>query len=338
MVGNTPLIKLRRASEETGCNIYGKAEFLNPGQSVKDRIAISIIDDAIKRKQVEKGGFIVEGTAGNTGIGMTLIGAYYGLKSIVVIPRSQSTEKKEILRILGAQIVEVAPTRYADPNHYTHYAQRLADVLNTQHSNGAVWANQFDNIANRQAHIDTTAEEIWRQTSGEIDGFICSVGSGGTLAGVSLALKAKNPNIQIGLVDPMGSSLYDHYAHGELKSEGSSAMEGIGQSRITNNLEGATIDQAYRATDSEAMDILYALAKEEGLFLGGSSGINLSGAIQMAKNMGKGNTIVTALCDHGTRYMSKIFNPAFHQENQMSSSPSASLTESETETLPDVFL
>lgn len=304
-IGNTPLIRLRRASELTGCAILGKAEFMNPGQSVKDRAALFIIKDAIARGELKPGGTIVEGTAGNTGIGITIVANAMGFKSVIVIPDTQSQEKKDALRQLGALLVEVPAVAYKNPNNYVKYSGRLAKAM------GAVWANQFDNVANRQAHIDTTAPEIWKQTDGKIDGFVSSVGSGGTLGGVSLALKERNKNIVIALADPMGAALYSYYKTGELKSEGSSITEGIGQGRITKNLEGIMVDDAFQIPDSEAIPIAFDLLEHEGLCMGGSTGINVAGAIRLAKQMGPGHTIVTVLCDFGTRYASKLFNPEF---------------------------
>ena len=304
-IGNTPLIKLKRASELTGCTILGKAEFMNPGQSVKDRAALFIIRDAIARGELKPGGTIVEGTAGNTGIGITVVANAMGFKSVIVIPETQSQEKKDALRQLGAKLVEVPAVPYKNPNNYVKYSGRLATAL------GGVWANQFDNIANREAHIQTTAPEIWNQTDGKIDGFVCAVGSGGTLAGVSLALKQRNNNIRIALADPMGAALYSYYKTGELKSEGSSITEGIGQGRITKNLEGIIVDEAFQISDEEAVPIAFDLLEHEGLCMGGSTGINVAGAIRLARQMGPGHTIVTILCDYGTRYASKLFNPEF---------------------------
>ena len=310
-VGRTPLIRLTRASRETGCEILGKAEFMNPGQSVKDRAALYIIEDAVRRGHLRPGGTIVEGTAGNTGIGLTLIGASLGFSSVIVIPQTQSQEKKDALRLLGAQLVEVPAVPYRNPNNYVRYSGRLAQALAASEPNGAVWANQFDNIANRQAHIETTAEEIWADTQGRVDGFVAAVGSGGTLGGVSLGLKAKRASIQIALADPPGAALYSWYTTGELKSEGSSITEGIGQGRITGNLEGVVVDRAYRIEDSEAVQILFRLVQEEGLCLGSSSGVNIAGAIRLARDLGPGHTIVTVLCDLGQRYQSKLYDPAF---------------------------
>jgi len=310
-IGNTPLIKLKRASEETGCTILGKAEFLNPGQSVKDRAALGIIRDAEESGRLRPGGTIVEGTAGNTGIGLALVGNALGYRTVIVFPRTQSQEKKDAIRILGAELIEVDAVPYANPNHYARYSGRLAEELNETEPNGAIWANQFDNTANRRAHAETTGPEIFDQTSGGVDGFICAVGSGGTLAGVAQALRARNPRIKIGIADPGGASLYNYYAHGELKPEGTSITEGIGQSRITANLEGLEVDHAFRIEDETALNILFSLVQEEGLCLGGSAGINVAGAIAMARAMGPGHTIVTILCDYGNRYQSKLFNPGF---------------------------
>jgi len=316
-IGNTPMLRLRRASEETGCEILGKAEFLNPGQSVKDRAALYIINDAVKRGTLRPGGVIVEGTAGNTGIGLALVGNALGFRSVIVIPETQSQEKKDMLRLCGAELIEVPAVPYKDPNNYVKYSGRLAEELAAKEPNGAIWANQFDNVANRQAHIETTGPEIWAQTDGKVDGFICAVGTGGTLAGIGMALKERNKNVQIGIADPMGAALYHYYKHGELKAEGSSITEGIGQGRITANLVDAPIDHAFQIPDEEALPIVFNLLKEEGLCLGGSSGINVAGAIRLAKEMGPGHTIVTVLCDYGTRYQSKLFNPAFLKEKNL---------------------
>lgn len=313
-IGNTPLIKLKRASEETGCTILGKAEFMNPGQSVKDRAALFIIRDAMAKGLLKPGGTVVEGTAGNTGIGLSLVGNALGLKTVIVIPETQSDEKKDMLRLSGATLIEVPAVPYKNDNNYVKYSGRLAEELAKTEENGAIWANQFDNVANRQGHIETTAVEIWDQTDGKVDGFICAVGTGGTLAGVSMGLKDKNPDVTIGLADPMGAALYNFYEHGELKSEGSSITEGIGQGRITANLEGAEVDKAFQIPDAEALPIVFNLLKEEGLCLGGSSGINVAGAIRLAREMGPGHTIVTVLCDYGTRYQSRLFNPTFLKE------------------------
>ncbi|MGR3501121.1 cysteine synthase A [Pseudaestuariivita sp.] len=308
-IGHTPLIRLTAASEATGCEILGKAEFLNPGQSVKDRAALSIIQHAIASGELRPGGTIVEGTAGNTGIGLALVGASLGYRTVIVIPETQSQEKKEMLRLAGAQLVEVPAKPYRDPNNYIKYSQRLAQKLAETEPHGAIWANQFDNVANRQAHIDTTGPEIWAQTGGKVDGFICAVGSGGTMAGVGMALQPKG--VKIGLADPMGAALYNFYTQGELASIGGSITEGIGQGRITANLEGFTPDMAFQIPDEEALPIVFDLLAHEGLCLGGSSGINVAGAIRMAREMGPGHTIVTILCDYGTRYQSKLFNPEF---------------------------
>ena len=308
-IGNTPLIRLRGPSEATGCEILGKCEFLNPGQSVKDRAALWIIRDAAARGELKPGGTIVEGTAGNTGIGLALVGASMGYRSVIVIPDTQSEEKKEAIRIAGATLVEVPAVPYRDPNNYVRYSERLARKLAGTEPNGAIWANQFDNTANRQAHVEGTGPEIWEQTGGTVDGFICAVGSGGTLAGVAQALQPKG--VRIGLADPEGAALFNYYAHGELKAEGSSISEGIGQGRITANLEGLNVDMPYRISDAEALPYIFDLLRHEGLVLGGSSGINVAGAVRMAKDMGPGHTIVTILCDYGTRYASKIFNPDF---------------------------
>ncbi|MCP5372773.1 MAG: cysteine synthase A [Hyphomicrobiales bacterium] len=313
-VGNTPLIKLRAASEATGCTILGKAEFLNPGGSVKDRAALFIVRDAEERGLLRPGGVIVEGTAGNTGIGLALVANARGYRSVIVIPDTQSEEKKDMLRLCGADLRQVPAVPYKNPDNYVHVSERLAKEYAETDPNGAIWANQFDNVANRRAHVEGTGPEIWQQTDGKVDGFTCSVGTGGTLAGVAMALKARNPNVRIMLSDPLGSALYHHYAHGELKAEGTSITEGIGQGRITRNLEDAPIDGAFQIPDDEALPIIFDLLRHEGLCLGGSSGINVAGAIRLAREMGPGHTIVTVLCDFGTRYQSKIFNPAFLRE------------------------
>ena len=310
-IGRTPLIKLARASRETGCTILGKAEFMNPGQSVKDRAALYIVEDAVRRGQLRPGGTIVEGTAGNTGIGLALVAAARGFRTVIVIPDTQSREKKDTLRMLGAELVEVPAVPFKNPNNYVKYSGRLAEALAGREPNGAVWANQFDNVANRQAHIETTAEEIWDDTGGKVDGFVAAVGSGGTLGGVSLGLKAKSAAVQIALADPPGAALYSYYTTGELKAEGSSITEGIGQGRITRNLEGVVVDRAYRIEDGEAVEIVHGLIEEEGLCLGMSSGVNIAGAVRLACELGPGHTVVTILCDHGARYQSKLFNPAF---------------------------
>lgn len=310
-IGNTPLIRLNAASEATGCEIYGKAEFMNPGGSVKDRAALYIVRDAEQRGLLKPGGTIVEGTAGNTGIGVALVGNALGYKSVIVIPDTQSQEKKDTLRLCGAELIEVPAVPYKDPNNYVHVSERKAQELNDKNPGSAIWAQQFDNPANRRAHIEGTAPEIWRQTGGKVDGFICAVGTGGTLAGVGLGLKGKNEDIVIGLADPMGAALYSYYTTGEFKSEGTSITEGIGQGRITANLDGAPVDEAFQIADEEALPILFDLLKHEGLCLGPSSGVNVAGAIRLAKKMGPGHTIVTVLCDFGTRYQSKLFNVEF---------------------------
>jgi cysteine synthase A len=316
-IGNTPLIKLKRASEATGCTILGKAEFMNPGQSVKDRAALFIIQDAVKRGALKPGGVIVEGTAGNTGIGLALVGNALGFRSVIVIPETQSQEKKDTLRLCGAELVEVPAVPYSNPNNYVKLSGRLAEQLAKSEKNGAIWANQFDNVANRQGHVETTGPEIWRQTEGKVDGFVCAVGTGGTLAGIAIALKSFSNSVRIALADPMGAALYSYYTTGTLKSEGSSITEGIGQGRITKNLEGAPIDIAYQIPDEEAVPIVFDLLEYEGLCLGGSSGINVAGAVRLAKELGPGHTIVTILADYGTRYQSKLFNPAFLREKKL---------------------
>jgi len=308
-VGNTPLIRLKKASEITGCEILGKAEFMNPGQSVKDRAALYIIRDAIARGALKPGGTIVEGTAGNTGIGLALVGASMGFRTVIVIPETQSQEKKDMLRLAGAELVQVPAAPYANPNNYVRYSGRLAEALAKIDPNGVIWANQFDNVANRQAHIETTGPEIWEQTQGAVDGFVCSVGSGGTFAGTGMALQPKG--VKIALADPDGAALHSFYTTGVLKAEGSSITEGIGQGRITANLEGFTPDMSFNVSDAEALPVVFDLLSEEGLCLGGSSGVNVAGAIRMAREMGPGHTIVTVLCDYGTRYQSKLFNPEF---------------------------
>jgi cysteine synthase A len=313
-IGDTPLIRLNRASAATGCEILGKAEFMNPGQSVKDRAALWIVRDAVARGALRPGGTIVEGTAGNTGIGLALVASALGYRTVIVIPETQSQEKKDALRLAGAHLVEVPAAPYKNPNNYVRLSGRLAEELAKTEPNGAVWANQFDNVANRQAHIDGTAKEIWAQTGGRVDGFVAAVGSGGTLAGVGIGLKAENPAVTIALADPHGAALYEWYTNGVLKAEGSSITEGIGQGRITANLEGAPIDRAYRISDAEALEQLFDLAEHEGLVLGGSSGVNVAGAIRLARDLGPGHTIVTVLCDHGARYLSKLWNPAFLAE------------------------
>lgn len=317
MIGNTPLIFLKKASEETGCKIYGKAEFLNPGQSVKDRAALYIIKDAEKRKLIQKGGMIVEGTAGNTGIGLSLVGNALGYKTTIVIPDTQSQEKKDAIIFSGAKLIQVPAVPYKDPKNYIKYSGDLAESLKKELKNGAYWANQFDNIANRQAHIETTGPEIWTQTNGAIDGFICAIGTGGTLSGVGAYLKSKNKDIAIGLADPMGANMYSYFKTGELKSEGNSITEGIGQGRITENIKDMSLDIPFRVDDTEALNILYNLIEEEGLFLGLSSGINIAGAKKLAKSLGRGKTIVTILCDSANRYQNKMFNASFLKENNL---------------------
>lgn len=313
-IGKTPLIRLAQASDQTGCEILGKAEFLNPGGSVKDRAAIAIVRDAENRGMLRPGGIVVEGTAGNTGIGLALVGNALGYRTVIVIPETQSQEKKDMLRLCGADLREVPAKPYKDPGNYVHVSHRLADDLAESTPEGAIWANQFDNVANREGHRLTTGVEIWEQTDGRVDGFICAAGTGGTIAGVGLALKERNPNVLIGLADPLGAALFHYYEHGELKSHGTSISEGIGQGRITANLEDAPIDVAYEIPDDEWLPIVFRLLKEEGLCLGGSSGVNVAGALRMAERLGPGHTIVTVLCDSGTRYQSKMFNPEFLRE------------------------
>lgn len=331
-IGNTPLIKLKKASEQTGCTILGKCEFLNPGQSVKDRAALYIIKDAVARGALRPGGTIVEGTAGNTGIGLALVGASMGFKTVIVIPETQSQEKKDMLQLAGAELVQVPAAPYRNPNNYVRYSGRLAETLARTEPNGAIWANQFDNVANRLAHIETTGPEIWDQTDGKVDGFICAVGSGGTLAGVGMALQPKG--VKIGLADPEGAALHAFYTTGKLDAPGSSITEGIGQGRITANLEGFTPDFSYRIPDAEALPIVFDMLTEEGLCLGGSSGINIAGAIRMARDMGPGHTIVTILCDYGNRYQSKLFNPGFLKEKGL---PVPEWLDRPARTLPSVF-
>lgn len=331
-IGNTPLIRLRAASEATGCEILGKAEFMNPGQSVKDRAALYIIRDAVARGTLRPGGTIVEGTAGNTGIGLALVGASMGFRSVIVIPETQSQEKKDMLRLAGAELVQVPAAPYRNPNNYVRYSERLANALAKTEPNGAIWANQFDNTANRQAHLETTGPEIWDQTEGKVDGFICAVGSGGTLAGVAMALQPKG--VKIGLADPEGAALHSFYTTGEFDSPGSSITEGIGQGRITANLEGFTPDYSYRIPDAEALTVLFDLAAHEGLVLGGSSGINLAGAIRMAHDMGPGHRIVTILCDAGNRYQTKLYNPEFLRQKGL---PVPDWLEGQSRNMPEVF-
>ncbi|MGY6705092.1 cysteine synthase A [Roseinatronobacter sp.] len=331
-IGNTPLIRLNKASDATGCEILGKAEFLNPGQSVKDRAALYIIRDAVARGALKPGGTIVEGTAGNTGIGLALVGASMGFRTVIVIPETQSQEKKDMLRLAGAELVEVPAAPYRNPNNYVRYSGRLAEALAKTEPNGAIWANQFDNVANRQAHVETTAPEIWAQTDGRVDGFICAVGSGGTLAGVAQALQPKG--VKIGLADPMGAALYSFYTSGEFKSEGGSITEGIGQGRVTANLDGFTPDFCAQIPDEEALPYVFDLLSEEGLCLGGSSGVNVAGAVRMARDMGPGHVIVTILCDYGTRYQSKLFNPDFLRSKAL---PVPDWLDREQRALPSVF-
>ena len=313
-VGNTPLVKLRKASELTGCTVLGKAEFMNPGGSVKDRAALFIVLDAEARGELRPGGVIVEGTAGNTGIGLALVGNARGYRTVVVIPQTQSQEKKDALRLCGAQLREVPAAPYSDPSHYVHVAERLAAELAASEPNGVLYANQWDNLSNRDGHARSTGPEIWRQTDGRVDGFVCAIGTGGTLAGVGMHLKERKPSVVIAAADPMGAAMYHYIKHGELRAEGSSTTEGIGQSRITRNLEGAAIDDAYQITDDEALTVLFDLLRGEGLCLGGSSGINVAGAIRLARDLGPGHTIVTILADAGARYQSKLYNPAFLRE------------------------
>ncbi|OAO02801.1 cysteine synthase A [Roseovarius indicus] len=332
-VGHTPLIRLRKASEETGCEIYGKAEFLNPGQSVKDRAALYIINDAVKRGELLPGGTIVEGTAGNTGIGLALVGASMGFKTVIVIPETQSQEKKDFIRLAGADLVQVPAAPYKNPNNYVRYSGRLAEEMARQSDKGAIWANQFDNTANRQAHVEMTGPEIWEQTGGKVDGFVCAVGSGGTLAGVGEALQPKG--VKVALADPMGSGMYSLYRDGEANPTGSSITEGIGQGRITANLEGFKPDMLYQVADEEALPVVFDLLKHEGLCLGGSSGINVAGAIRMAKEMGPGHTIVTVLCDYGNRYQSKLFNPQFLRDKNL---PVPDWLDGSPRSIPGVFV
>jgi cysteine synthase A len=310
-IGNTPLIKLKQACELTGCNIYGKAEYLNPGESVKDRAALFIIEDAIKNKKIQKGGIIVEGTAGNTGIGLAIVSKAYGLSLKIIIPKTQSIEKKNTLRDLGAELIEVEAAPYSSPNNYIKQSKKIAEDLLGSNQNGVYWANQFDNMANTESHIKTTAQEIWTQTAGQIDGFVCSVGTGGTLAGVSIGLKEKNKNVKIALSDPMGSSLFSHVKFNKLENSGNSITEGIGTSRITKNYEKALVDDAFQITDEEALNIIFKLREEQNIELGGSSGVNIGGAIKLAQKLRPGHNIVTILCDPGKRYASKIYNKEF---------------------------
>ena len=320
-IGRTPLIRLRRASEATGCEIWAKAEFMNPGQSVKDRAALHIIRDAEAKGLLKPGGLIVEGTAGNTGIGLALVASALGYRTLIVIPRTQSQEKKDAIRLLGAELVEVDAVPYANPMNYVRYSGQLAAERAKTEPNGAIWANQFDNIANREAHRLTTGPEIWEQTGGKVDGFVSAVGSGGTLAGVEMALRERKPGVQIALADPFGAALFNWYTAGELKSEGTSITEGIGQGRVTANLEGIRVDHAWQIPDAEALEVIYDLVQHEGLCMGGSTGVNVAGAIRLARELGPGKTIVTVLCDHGSRYQSKIFNPAFLREKGLPTPP-----------------
>lgn len=310
-VGNTPLIKLRRASEETGCTILGKAEFMNPAQSVKDRAALFLIEDALTRGAIKRGGVVVEGTAGNTGIGLAALGSAFGLRTVIVMPDTQSVEKKDVVRALGAKLVEVPAVPYANPNNYVHYSRRLAEALAKTESEGAVWANQFDNVANRDGHARTTAEEIWRQTDGKVDGFVSAVGTGGTLAGIALGLRSRSAAVKIALADPPGASLYSFYTRGVLEAHGGSVTEGIGQGRITKNLEGFSPDFSFEIPDTESVPLVHRLVVEEGLCVGGSSGVNIAGAMALARELGPGHVVVTMLCDSGTRYQSRLFNPSF---------------------------
>jgi cysteine synthase A len=334
-VGKTPLINLKRASEETGCTILGKAEFMNPGQSVKDRAALYIIQDAVKRGTLRPGGTVVEGTAGNTGIGLAVMSNALGFRTVIVIPETQSREKKEALRMLGADLIEVPAVPYRNPNNYVHYSERLARELAKTEANGAIWANQWDNTANRRAHIEGTAEEIWADTGGKVDGFVSAVGSGGTLGGVSMGLKAKRRDIQIALADVPGAALYSYYTTGVLKAEGSSITEGIGQGRLTKNIEGAVVDHAYLIPDEESVPICFQLLEEEGLCVGASTGVNVAGAMRLARELGPSHTIVTVLCDYGTRYQSKLFNPEFLRSKGL---PVASWLVRSTRDMPKVFV
>jgi cysteine synthase A len=317
LIGNTPLVRLRGPSERTGCAILGKCEFMNPGQSVKDRAALFIVRDAERRGTLRPGGVIVEGTAGNTGIGLCVVGAALGYRCVIVMPESQSQEKKDALRLLGADLRLAKAVPYKDPGNYQHVSRRLAEELAATEPQGAIWANQFDNLANRQAHLETTGPEIWRQTGGRVDAFVSAIGTGGTISGVGLALKERNPKVRIVLADPLGSAMYAWVKTGELRSEGTSITEGIGQGRVTKNCEGAPIDDALQVTDAEALEVLFDLAQREGLVLGGSTGINVAGAIRVAEAMGPGHTIVTLLCDYGARYQSKIYNPDFLRERDL---------------------
>jgi len=310
-IGGTPLIKLRRLSEATGCTLLGKAEFLNPGGSVKDRTALFILRDAEERGAIRPGGVVVEGTAGNTGVGLALVGNARGYRTVIVIPQTQSQEKKDLLRLCGARLVEVPAVPYRDPQNYIHVSERLAGELAAQEPQGVLWANQWDNLANRRAHFETTGPEIWQQTGGRVDAFICAIGTGGTLSGIGLFLKEQRKDIVVGLADPMGAAMYHWFKHGELRSEGDSITEGIGQGRVTANVAGTPVDEAFQIPDAEAVQILFDLLEHEGLCLGGSSGINVAGAVRLARQLGPGHTIVTILADSGTRYQSKLWNPTF---------------------------
>ena len=332
LIGNTPLLKLRNLSEQTGCEIYGKCEFMNPGGSIKDRTALGLIRSAMESGALRPGGTIVEGTAGNTGIGLALVGASLGFKTVIVIPETQSQEKKDMIRLAGAELVQVPAVPYKDPNNYVKYSGRLAAALAKTEPNGAIWANQFDNVANRQAHIEGTGPEIWEQTGGKVDGFACSVGSGGTIAGVATALQPKG--VKVGLADPGGSAMYRLYHDGALKAEGTSITEGIGQGRVTANLDGFTPDFSWRITDEVALPIVFDLLEDEGLCMGGSTGINIGGAIEMAREMGPGHTIVTMLCDYGTRYQSKVFNPDFLRSKNL---PVPHWLADDAREMPEVF-
>jgi cysteine synthase A len=316
-IGNTPLIKLKQASELTGCNIYGKAEYFNPGESVKDRAALFIVEDAIKGKKIQKGGIVVEGTAGNTGIGLAVVSKAYGLKLKIIIPKTQSIEKKQTLKDLGAELIEVDAAPYSSPKNYIKQSKIIAEELSGSNQNGVFWANQFDNLANTESHIKTTASEIWTQTAGQVHGFVCAVGTGGTLAGVSIGLKERNKNIEIALSDPMGSSLYSHIKFNKLENSGSSITEGIGTGRVTKNFDKALVDDAFQVTDEEALNIIFKLKEDQNIELGGSSGINIAGAIQLAKKLGPGHNIVTILCDPGKRYASKIYNKDFLKSKKL---------------------
>ncbi len=317
MIGGTPLVLLRKASRETGCTILGKAEFLNPGGSIKDRAALFIIQDAERRGVLKRGGLIVEGTAGNTGIGLALVANARGYRTLIVIPNSQSQEKKDMLKLCGAELMEVPPAPYKEPGNYVRVSERVARELADKELGGVIWANQWDNLANRQAHFEGTGPEIWAQTVGKVDGFVCAIGTGGSLSGISMFLKSQNPAVTIALADPPGAAMFDYFTNGELKAEGSSITEGIGQGRITKNVAGTPVDRAYRVPDSESVQVTFDLLKEEGLCVGGSSGVNVAGAIRLARDLGPGHTIVTLLCDSGARYQSKLFNPEFLRQKNL---------------------